>query len=90
MILNHVQERLIDELMAYAQEKYPEVKLNAITESPSDEKHVWVTVEGIDWDDDDRVMDFTEYLSLKEEDILVEYGYPISVMPIPMRKSADQ
>ena len=85
MKINHVQERLIDELMVYAHEKYPEVRLREITESPGDENHVWVIVEGIDWDDDDRVMDFTEYLSEKQTDILLEYGYPISVMPLPVR-----
>jgi hypothetical protein len=44
--------------------------------------HLWVIVKGIDWNDDDRVMDFIEYMSLKQEDILVEYGYHISLMPI--------
>ncbi len=39
---------------------------------------------GLDWDDDDRVMDFAEYVSDKETDILVEYGYSISLMPVPI------
>ncbi|MCP4353478.1 MAG: hypothetical protein GY795_49140 [Desulfobacterales bacterium] len=86
MILNHAQERLIDELMDYAREKYPEVNLKTVTESPGSSNHVLVIVEGIDWNDDDKVMDFTEYMSLKQEDILVDYGYPISVMPLPVRE----
>jgi len=84
MILNHVQERLINELMDYAKIQYPEISLQEITESPGNSNHVWGIVSGIDWNDDDKVMDFTEYLSLKEDDILVEYGYPISLMPIPV------
>lgn len=84
MTLNHVQERLIDELMAYAKIKYPETELQAVTESPENPNRIWVIVKGIDWNDDDRVMDFAEYVSDKETDILVDYGYPISLMPISM------
>ncbi len=84
MTLNHAQERLINELMDYARKKYPEIKMGGITESPSSSNHIWVIIKGIDWNDDDRVMDFTEYMSEKQEDILVEYGYPISLMPVSM------
>ncbi len=84
MRINHVQERLINELMDYARQKYPEIELGKITESPSSSNHVWVIIKGIDWNDDDKSMDFMEYLSGKQEDILVEYGYPISLMPISM------
>jgi len=88
MTLNHVQERLIDELMVYAKIKYPEVGIRTITESPDNPNRVWVIVKGLDWDDDDRVMDFTEYVSDRETDILVEYGYSISLMPVPIPGSA--
>ncbi len=84
MTLNHVQERLINELMDYGRKKYPEIEMGEITDSPSSSNHVWVTIKGIDWNDDDRVMDFIEYVAVKQEDILVEYGYPISLMPISM------
>jgi len=84
MTINHAQERLINELMDYARRKYPEIEMGGITESPSSSNHIWVIIKGIDRNDDDRVMDFTEYMSEKQEDILVEYGYPISLMPISM------
>ncbi|MCP4345989.1 MAG: hypothetical protein GY795_10745 [Desulfobacterales bacterium] len=84
MILNNVQERLIDELMDYAKIKYPDVGIQTITESPAGTEHVWVIIQGIDWNDEDKSMDFMEYLSVKQEDILVEYGYPISLLPISM------
>ena len=84
MRINHVQERLIRELMDYARQKYPEIELGKITESPGSSDHIWVIIKGIDWNDDDKVMDFTEYVAGKQEDILVEYGYPISLMPIRM------
>ncbi len=83
MILNHVQEKLVKELIEYARIKYPEVEIETIIEGPSIPNHAWVIVKGINWnDDDDRVMDFMEYSSEKETDILVEYGYPISLMPV--------
>ena len=85
MTLNHVQERLISELMDYGRKKYPEIELEEITDSPSSSDHVWVIIKGIDWNDDDRVMDFIEYVAGKQEDILLEYGYPISLMPVSMQ-----
>jgi hypothetical protein len=83
MVLNHIQERLIDELIGHAKMKYPEVSLREIAESPGGSEQILVTVDGIDWNDDDKVMDFTEYLSEKQTDILLDYGYSISVMPLP-------
>ena len=85
MILNHAQERLIDELMKYAKTRYPEVSIRDVRESPGSSGQVLVIVDGIDWNDDDKVMDFTEYLSEKQTDVLLDYGYSISVMPLPMR-----
>jgi len=70
--------------MDYARQKYPEIELGRITESPSSSDHIWVIIKGIEWNDEDKSMDFMEYLSGKQEDILVEYGYPISLMPIRM------
>ncbi|MBF0378724.1 MAG: hypothetical protein HQK72_14770 [Desulfamplus sp.] len=87
MRLNHVQEKLINELMDYAKKKYPEIELGEITDSPSSSNHLWVIVKGIDWADDDKVMDFIEYVAGKQEDIFVEYGYPISLMPIRSDKN---
>jgi hypothetical protein len=84
MTLNHVQERLINELVIYAQKKYPEIQLKKIVESPGDSNHIWGIVSGIDWDNDDKVMDFTEYVSYKQDDFLVGYGYPIALMPVPV------
>ena len=85
MTLNPVQERLIRDLLAYTQQKYPEVYLRTIIEGPENPNNLWLIVKGINWnDDDDRVMDFMEYTSLKEDDILVEYGYHFSVMPISL------
>ncbi|CAN2039493.1 Large polyvalent protein associated domain-containing protein [Candidatus Magnetomoraceae bacterium gMMP-15] len=84
MNLNHVQERLLSELLDYAKIKFPQIELKTITESPSNSNHIWAIISGIDWNDDDKAMDFIDYISLKQEDILVDYGYPISLMPIAM------
>lgn len=81
MRVNHVQERLIGELMDYAKMKYPEIELGEITDSPGSSNHVWVIVKGIDWNDDDKAMDFMEYVANKQEDVLVDYGYPINLIP---------
>lgn len=81
MRINHVQERLINELLDYAKIKYPETEIQDITEAPYDEGRLLVFVKGIDWNDDDKSMGFMEYLAPKQDDVLVEYGYPISLMP---------
>lgn len=91
MTLNPVQERLIRELIAYAQKKCPEVYVRTIIEGPDNPEHLWVIINGIRWkDDDDKVMDFLEYMSVKEEDILVEYGYHFSLMPISLPGDNDR
>lgn len=62
--------------------------MREITEHPENPNRLWVVVDGIDWNDDDKVMDFIEYTADKETDILVDYGYSISLMPVSMTVEA--
>ncbi len=73
------QKGLIDKLFETIKEKFSEIELISITESPEDPNDVWVNVttpEG-----EDREMELVEFASEKAMDILLDYGYHISIMP---------
>ena len=48
MRLNRMQKRLIQELLEYAKQKFPEISLDTIEEGPEDPDYIWVSVKGID------------------------------------------
>ncbi|OQY27391.1 MAG: hypothetical protein B6243_13035 [Anaerolineaceae bacterium 4572_5.2] len=73
------QKGLIDRLFEVIKEKFSEIELISITESPEDPDDVWVNVtipEG-----EEREMELVEFASEKATDILLDYGYHISIMP---------
>ncbi len=79
MMITAQQKRLIDKLFGTIKEKYSEIELISITESPEDPNDVWVNVtlpEG-----EEREIELIEFASNKATDILLDYGYHISVMP---------
>lgn len=87
VLLNSKQEELIQELFEYAKAKFPEIEIVNITAHPENPNHIWVEISGIDFYDDDKYFEFSEYVSPKEEDILVDYGYPINLMVVADEKS---
>ena len=80
MSINHKQQELIDGLIEDLKEKFPELKLVEITESPENPNDLWVNVTRVK--DEDRLIQFIKFFSSKTTDILMDYGYHISVMPI--------
>jgi hypothetical protein len=83
-MMNFKQEELIDELMAQIQERYPEVELIRVTESPESASTLWIEVTAPE--DEDRRIEMREFGSDKVSDILLDYGYHMLVMPV--RKKA--
>ncbi len=51
-----------------------------ITEGPENPDNVWINV--TEPEDEDRDIELTEFFSEKCTDILMDYGYDISVMPV--------
>ena len=77
--MNFKQEELIDELMIQIQERYPEVELIRVTESPESASTLWIEVTAPE--DEDRRIEMREFGSDKVTDILLDYGYHMLVMP---------
>ncbi len=86
MRINFKQEELIEELIKTVQDKFPDVELIDITESPEDSESLWINVTSPD--DEDRKIALREFAADKTTDILTDYGYHMLVMPT--RKSIRQ
>ncbi len=78
-MINFKQQELIDDLLDAVKEKFPEIELVQITESPEDPADLWVNVTSPA--DDDRLLELVHFASDKSSDILLDYGYQILVMP---------
>ncbi|MCP3966244.1 MAG: hypothetical protein GY718_07810 [Lentisphaerae bacterium] len=78
--LNHKQEELIEEVVDELKEKYPEIKLVDVTESPENPDTLWICITAPD--DEDREIELRSFAADKCTDILCDYGYHMLVMPI--------
>ena len=79
MTINHKQKQLIDELIFKVQERYPEIVFKDLETSPDDPQHIWINV--VADMDEDREIEMTHFASEIATDILMDYGYAISIMP---------
>ena len=78
MRINHKQQQLIDELFNKVKLQYPEIVFKELETSPDDPDHIWVIV--IADMDEDREIEMRHYSAELEIDILMDYGYAISIM----------
>jgi len=79
--MNFKQEELIEKLMQTVRDRFPEVELINIMESPEDSESLWINVSGPE--DEDREIALREFAADKTTDILTDYGYHMLVMPTP-------
>lgn len=79
MRISYKQQQLIDELFNKVKEKYPEIVFKNLDISPDDPEHIWINVLA-DMDDDIKE-EMNHFCSELEYDILMDYGYAISIMP---------
>jgi hypothetical protein len=77
-MINFKQEELAREFFSSLKHHFPEVSLINVTESPADPRAVWVNVTAPE--DEDREIDLIEFAGEKTTDILLDYGYYISIM----------
>ena len=80
-MINFKQKELIKNLVKNVQKKFPEVKFLNVRPSPENPNDLWVKVTAPD--DEDREIELLEYSADKSMDILLDYGYHISIMPTP-------
>ncbi|MCP4350934.1 MAG: hypothetical protein GY795_36170 [Desulfobacterales bacterium] len=78
-MINFKQHELIDDLFQTVKAEFPEIELVNITRSPDDSSHIWINVTVPE--DEDRQIELAEFSAEKEHDILLDYGYWISVIP---------
>jgi hypothetical protein len=83
--MNLKQREIIDQIFAYLKERFPEIELLKIKESPENSNSLWVEITSPD--DEDKTIELLDVSAEKEVDILDNYGYHISFMPV--KKSAD-
>ena len=79
MRINHKQQQLIDELFTKVKERYPEIVFKDLQISPDDPEHIWINV--IADMDEDREIEMRHYSAELETDVLMDYGYALSIMP---------
>ena len=84
-MINAQQQSLIDQLFETIKEKFSEIELINITESPEDPNDVWVNV--TEPKNEDREIELIEFASDKAMDILLDYDYHISIMPTQVLKA---
>ena len=90
--LNHTQQNLVRLLFTQAQLRFPEIRTDfTIRLNPDNKEHILVTV-FVPFYDNDREIEFSEYMAEIESDSHLETGYHISLMPhyIPARQSVEE
>jgi hypothetical protein len=77
-MINFKQEELAQELFSVLKNRFPEIGLINVTESPANYSDVWVNITAPQ--DEDREIELIELAGEKTTDILLDYGYYISIM----------
>lgn len=77
-MINFKQEELSLNLFQQLKERFPEIELMEIMESPVYRDHIWVRISVPE--EEDRYMDLVELSSEIATDMLLDYGYQISTI----------
>jgi len=83
-MMNFKQKELVEKLFNAVKEKFPEVELIKVTDGYEDPADLWVNVTAPE--DEDREEEMIKFACDMTTDLLLDYGYYISIMP---RKYAD-
>ncbi len=78
-MINFKEKELVNDFFKTAKKKFPEIELVNITRSPDDANHIWINVSVPN--NEDRLIELTEFSSEKGHEILLDYGYWISIIP---------
>jgi hypothetical protein len=76
--MNVKQKELIDDLYQSTKQRFPEIDLINITNSPENSEEIWINVTTPNEQLEDELIVFS---AEKSTDILLDYGYQILVMP---------
>jgi AAA+ ATPase superfamily predicted ATPase len=84
-MINFKQKELIRSFFNSVKDKFPETEFLSVTESPENPADLWINI--TEPGDEDREIELIEFASDKTVDILLDYGYHISVMPRTMKEA---
>ncbi len=78
MKINFKQEELIREFFYALKEKFPEVNFVSVTEGPENPYDLWINITAPE--NEDREIEMIEFAGDRTTDILLDYGYYITIM----------
>ena len=87
-MFNDKQVELAHHLFDQLKTRYPEIELAGLIEAADNPNNIWVRI--VMPDDEDREIEMSEMASEISTDILLNYGYHITVFPAdrPQRSAA--
>ncbi len=78
-MFNHKQIELSNMLFEKLKSRFSELRIEGITESAENPNHIWVNV--VMPNDEDRELEVFEMAAEISTDILMGYGYHITIIP---------
>ena len=84
-MINFKQKELIQSLFNSVREKFPEAEFLNVTESPENTSDIWINITALE--DENREEELISFASDKTSDILLDYGYYITIMTITRRNT---
>lgn len=76
--MNHIEEKLLNELFEKVRTRFPMIVRQEITTSPEDRSHIWLFVHAVV--NEEEEISLRDYAAELEAEILLDYGYRISLM----------
>lgn len=87
-MMNFKQKELAEMLFSKVKEKFPEIEFLGYSHHPENPDQVWVLVSEIK--DDERNAARRAFSAEKSTEILEEYGYLITLMPISKKEMTNE
>ena len=77
-MMNFKQKELIRNFFNEMKEKFPETEFVSVTEGPENPADLWINITALE--DENREEELISFASDKTSDILLDYGYYITIM----------
>lgn len=87
-MINFKQQELAEKLFASLRAEFPEIELISFEESPPGGADIWVNITAPE--DEDWEIELIESAGIKTTDILLDYGYYISIMTRQHARNAKE
>ncbi|QTA82021.1 Uncharacterized protein dnl_43820 [Desulfonema limicola] len=77
-MINFKQKELVRNFFKEMKEKFPETEFVSLTEGPENPADLWINITALE--DEDKEEELIAFASDKTSDILLDYGYYITIM----------